>query len=210
MWLWLSECILLIAHFDYPHKGCTGSTVWLLHGWCHMKLLPSWHKVCVLHSTMHQFTVSLHSKPYRVHVCLAVTCHLHFWQNGQDLLHATAVIQECNWYWNMSQHRKLTMEKKILPLSCWDSNPGSFDHVSDFLTTAIPVCMAYGCMCMPASPPLHLYSFFCEDESVSVVVQMKSLPAVHSGRNVCMSSQLSGRRVETGFVVVTAVFFTVA
>ena len=27
-----------------------------------------------------------------VHVCLAVTCHMHFWQNGQDLLLATAVI----------------------------------------------------------------------------------------------------------------------
>lgn len=70
--------------------------------------------------------------------------------------------------------------------------------------------MAYGFMCIQASPPLHFYSFFCEDESVSVVVQMKSLPAGHSGRNVCMSSQLSGRRVENGFVVVAAVFLTVA
>ena len=25
-----------------------------------------------------------------VHVCLAVTCHLHFWQNARDLLRATA------------------------------------------------------------------------------------------------------------------------
>ena len=29
----------------------------------------------------------------RVHACLAVTCHLHFWQNDQDLLHATVVTQ---------------------------------------------------------------------------------------------------------------------
>ena len=27
----------------------------------------------------------------KVYVCLAVTCHLHFWQNDRDLLHATAV-----------------------------------------------------------------------------------------------------------------------
>ena len=27
----------------------------------------------------------------RVHACLAVTCHLHFWQNDRDLLGATAV-----------------------------------------------------------------------------------------------------------------------
>ena len=26
-----------------------------------------------------------------VHVCSAVTCHLHFWQNNQDRLHATMV-----------------------------------------------------------------------------------------------------------------------
>ena len=28
-----------------------------------------------------------------MHLCLAVTCHLHFWQNDWDLLHATAVMQ---------------------------------------------------------------------------------------------------------------------
>ena len=27
----------------------------------------------------------------KVHVCLAITCHLHFWQNGRDLLCTTAV-----------------------------------------------------------------------------------------------------------------------
>ena len=31
-----------------------------------------------------------------VHVCLTVTCHLHFWQNDQDLLRATAVTASCN------------------------------------------------------------------------------------------------------------------
>ena len=34
----------------------------------------------------------------RVYVCLAVTCHLHFWQNTWDLLHATAIIQAWNIY----------------------------------------------------------------------------------------------------------------
>ena len=36
--------------------------------------------------TMQRCTMSLH-------VCLAVTCHLHFWQNDQGLLRATAVTQ---------------------------------------------------------------------------------------------------------------------
>ena len=32
-----------------------------------------------------------HSYIHRVHVCLAITGHLHFWQNNQDLLRATGV-----------------------------------------------------------------------------------------------------------------------
>ena len=51
----------------------------------------------------------------RVYVCLAVTCHLHFWQNDQDLLRATVVTRGWNGYGNKSQHRKLTMKKEILP-----------------------------------------------------------------------------------------------
>ena len=51
----------------------------------------------------------------RVHVCLAVTRHLHFWQNDRDLSRATAVTRGWNGYWNKSQHRKLTPERKILP-----------------------------------------------------------------------------------------------
>ena len=44
---------------------------------------------------MHQFTMSLYSKPhtYSVHVCLAVTCCLHFRQNDRVLLRATAVTR---------------------------------------------------------------------------------------------------------------------
>ena len=41
------------------------SAIWLLHGWCHMKILPSRRKFCVHHTTLHQFTASLHSKPHR-------------------------------------------------------------------------------------------------------------------------------------------------
>ena len=51
----------------------------------------------------------------KVHACLAVTCHLHFWQNDRGLLCAIAVTRGWNGYQNKSQHRKLTLEKKILP-----------------------------------------------------------------------------------------------
>ena len=42
------------------------------------------------------------------HICLAVTCHLHFWQNDRGLLRAAAVTRGWNGYRNKSQHRKLT------------------------------------------------------------------------------------------------------
>ena len=54
----------------------------------------------------------------KVYVCLAVTCHLHFWQNDQDLLHATAVTWRWNRYiekWNKSQHRKLAPGEENSP-----------------------------------------------------------------------------------------------
>ena len=50
-----------------------------------------------------------------VHACLAVTFHLHFWQNDRDLLRATAVTRGRNGYRNKRQHTKLTPKKKILP-----------------------------------------------------------------------------------------------
>ena len=44
----------------------------------------------------------------KVYACLAVTCHLHFWQNDRDFLRATVVTRGWNGYRNKSQHRKST------------------------------------------------------------------------------------------------------
>ena len=84
----------------------------------------------------------MQSHIHKVHACLAVTCHLHFGQNDRGLLCATAVKRGWNRYRNKSQHRKLTLEKKILPplltrRSCRDSNPRPFDHESGALTTEL-------------------------------------------------------------------------
>ena len=38
------------------------------------------------------------SRIRKVYACLAVTCHLHLWQNDRDLLHATAVPRGWNVY----------------------------------------------------------------------------------------------------------------
>ena len=76
-----------------------------------MKLLPS---LCTPYN--HAPCQFMQNHIHKVHVCLSVTCHLPFWQNDWDLLHATAVTRGWNGYQNKSQHRKLTMEKKILLL----------------------------------------------------------------------------------------------
>ena len=51
-----------------------------------------------------------------VHVCSAVTCQLHFGQNDQDLLLTTVVTLGWNGHWSKSQHKKFTLERKILLL----------------------------------------------------------------------------------------------
>ena len=83
------------------------------HGWGHIKLLPPRRVLCTTYNHAPYHFMQSHKR--KVHACLAVTCHLHFWQNDRDLLRATAVTRGWNRYWNKSQLRKLTLEKKILP-----------------------------------------------------------------------------------------------
>ena len=53
---------------------------------------------CVHHTTKHHVNHFMLSHVRRVNVCLAVTCHLHFTQNGRNLLHSSAVTQGWNRY----------------------------------------------------------------------------------------------------------------
>ena len=62
----------------------------------------------------------------KVYACLAVTCHLRFWQKDRGLLRATTVTRGWNGYRNKSQHRKLTLEKKILPPLQQGFEPATF------------------------------------------------------------------------------------
>ena len=110
------------------------SGVWLLHGRCHMKLLPSRPVLCPLcsHAPCHVMQSHIHE----VHACLAVTCPLHFWQNDGDLLCATVVTRTCNGYWDKSQHRNLPWRRKTC-CSCRDSNLWPFNHKFSALTTEL-------------------------------------------------------------------------
>ena len=94
------------------------------HGWFHMKLLPSRRVLCTPYNYAPSHFKQSHI--HKVYVCLDVTCHLHFWQNDRGLLRATAVTRGWNGYRNKSQHRKLTMEKKILPPLLQRFEPATF------------------------------------------------------------------------------------
>ena len=91
-----------------------------------MKLLSSRRVLWTPHNRVPCHFMQSHIS--KIHAYLAVTCHLHFWQHDQGLLRATAVTRGWNGYRNKSQHRKLTLEKKILPplLRVFSSVPLSF------------------------------------------------------------------------------------
>ena len=62
-----------------------------------------------------------------VHMCLAVTCHLHFeCRMTGIILRATAITRGWKGYRNKSQHRKLTLEKKIVPPLVQVLEPATF------------------------------------------------------------------------------------
>ena len=96
-WCWISNEVVYLQHW---------------HGWCHKKLLPSRRILCTPYN--HAPCHFMQSHICKVYACLAVTCHLCFCKNDRGLLCATAVTQGWNGYRNKSQHRKLTLEKKIL------------------------------------------------------------------------------------------------
>ena len=73
----------------------------------------------------------------RVHACLAVTCHLHFWQNYRDLLRATAVTRGGTDTEIRVSTESRPWRRKFSRRSSRDSNPRPFDHESGALTTEL-------------------------------------------------------------------------
>ena len=88
MWLRMTDRSFT-QHIFYIH---TSGVLTALFG-SYMASATSAHALCTPYNSL-QF----YSKPHAhgACACLAVTCHLHFWQNNQDLVLATAVT----WGWN--------------------------------------------------------------------------------------------------------------
>ena len=109
MWFYMSEQLFIACFWISTEVVCLQH--W--HGWCHMKLPPSRHILCTPYNHVPCHFMQSHVR--QVHVYLAVTCHLHFCQNDQGLLHVTEVTRGWNACWNKSQHRKLTLEIFFYP-----------------------------------------------------------------------------------------------
>ena len=120
------------------------------HGWCHKKLLPSRRVLCTPYNYAPCHFMQSHI--YKVYACLAVTCHLHFWQN--DLLRVTTVTRVSKGYRNNSQHRKLSPEKKIIPPILPGLEPEAFGSLVRRSTTELS----------PHSNSEHLSSALSRDE----------------------------------------------
>ena len=108
-----STCVtsFLIARFflNIHRSGVLTALAWLVP---HETAAVSAQVLCTPYNHVPCHFMQSHIR--KVYACLAVTCHLHFWQNDRGLLRATAVTRGWNGYRNTSQHRKLTLEKKIL------------------------------------------------------------------------------------------------
>ena len=73
MRLWMNDHSFTQHVLNIHQSGY--SAVWLLHGWCHMELLPSWYKFCIHHTTMHQFRVFLFKAAFVWCMCVYMTLH---------------------------------------------------------------------------------------------------------------------------------------
>ena len=110
----LHEWIAFYSAFLNIHRsGVLTALAWLVPQESAARESQSRRVLCIPynHSPCH----FMQSHIRKVYACLAVTCHLRFWQNDRGLLRATAVTRGWNGYWNKSQHRKFTLEKKIIP-----------------------------------------------------------------------------------------------
>ena len=114
----MSGLIFCCCFFEYPPTWCTSVLAWLVP---HETAAVSAQVLCTPYN--HALCQFMQSHIRKVDAGLAVSCHLHFWQNDRDLF---GVTQGWNGYQNKSQHRKSTTEKKFLPPLLQGFEPTTF------------------------------------------------------------------------------------
>ena len=134
-----------------PRKTAAVSAHVLCAPYSHTRLVPrktaavSAHVLCAPYNHAPAYTVTsfVATCVGCTRMYLAVTCHLHSWQNDQDRLPATAVTRGWNGYRNNSQHRKLT---KILSPFLPGLEPSTFRSlVRRSIPLSYPRSLLYVC-----------------------------------------------------------------
>ena len=123
----------------HPPKWCTYSAGIAGATWNCCRL----GAFCVHHNYNHAPSHFTQSHRRKVHACLAITCYLHFWQNDRGLIRATAGTRRWNGYRDKRQHRRLTMEKKILSPLLQGFEPATFQtrvRRSNHWAISAPLC----------------------------------------------------------------------
>ena len=114
--------ILFIVRFEHLSKWWTYSTVWL-SGYM---VNATWNccrlGACSMNTT--QPCTSLQCHFIQSHANILPPALLAEWP--RSFLHATAVTWGCSGYWNKSEHRQLTVGKKIIPLLLPGLEPETF------------------------------------------------------------------------------------
>ena len=137
-----STCVpsFLIARFLNIHRsGVLTALAWLVP---HETAAISAQVLCTPYN--HAPCHFMQSHIRKVYACLAVTCHLHFWQNDRDLLRATAVTRGGTDTEIRVSTESRPWRRKFSRRSCRDLNPGPFSHESGALTTELSPCRMRG------------------------------------------------------------------
>ena len=123
LWCYMSDKLFIARFFflNIHRSGVLTVLAWLVP---HETAAVSAQVLCTPYNHAPCHFMKSHIR--KMYVCLPVTCHLHFWQNDRDLLRANAVTWGWNRYRNKSQHRKSTLEKKILPPLLQGLEPATF------------------------------------------------------------------------------------
>ena len=121
MWFHMSDWLFIARFLNIHRSGVLTALAWLVP---HETAADSAQVLCTPYNHAPSHFMQSHIR--KVYACLAVTCHLHFWQNDRDLLSAAAVTRWWNGYRNKSQHRKSTLDKKIFPPLLQGFEPATF------------------------------------------------------------------------------------
>ena len=95
-------------------------------------------RLCTPYNHAPVYSHFIHSHIRRMHVCFAVTCHLHFWQNDRDRLRAATVTRGMERI-PINKPQKVDPEEENYPAAPAGpaSNPRPFDHESGALATKL-------------------------------------------------------------------------